>query len=1000
MGSITKRTKLMWVNSDNHRLGIIKIFIISRCILFISPLSAQVNAKRFEKDMLINNGWNSPHEIIPTSDSGFCVNVNLRPPNQNYPALTRLNKYGDLIWSYSYGVLNNQCTEGFVKSTFDNGFIIAGSYRRAYYTPGDSTYICIIKIDSAGNCEWAKSNLSFGGRINSVIQLSDSCYALTYYYYNGGLSAVQKLDQNGNVMWTSKGLIFYVDIAEKSNGHLILMGGAQLKEFDENGNDVWEKKYSFNNWHFNSWKTDVNKYDEILLVSDLMNGGVDPQLYLLKTDPVGNVQFSFMYRYSANMATAQTYTGEFTKDCGIVVNGRLVYFNGTGFKYITAIFKCDLQGAVQWLKGYSSPTAIDAAWVASTSDFGYASLSQEPPGSWMATSKIIKTDINGETPCQNDSLINVMVTPIPLLIDSTMHFSQSISVSFSNIAITRLANNVTFTDYCSDSLQFDSLVDCYACTTAIPEITGPDTVCSGDSSILSVPGFNYTYLWSPGGQTTSSIIVCPDSITTYTVTVTNLCGTGSNSKTIVLFPPAPIPIITAQDSVCIGNNVLLAASGGLSYQWNNGAITDSIQDLITATTIYTVTLTDINGCRASNNDTVCAIDLPLLTTIITPSNCENVNGSVLVNVVNGFPPYQYSWNCGQTTQTATGLSAGIYVVTVTNSMGCTQTTTDTVNISLPPVLSITSQNNPLCYGDTNGMVSVGVNGGIPPYNFNWNTSIVQNSQTAMNLAAGTYTVTVIDSIGCSQTLDVTINQPDSLNITLYSERTCGLNNGFATVASSGGTGKITYLWYPGGSTDSIASGLSSGLYTCIATDSNGCNQSQTINVLTDSIPTANAGENMNIIAGDTVMLIGNGGIIYNWSPETGLSCTDCQNPVANPLSTISYTLTVTNEAGCTSTAIVVINVTCGDVYIPMAFSPNGDLLNDFECIYATCLQSFIFAIYDRWGELIFETRDQSYCWDGSYKGTIINGEVFVYCFNGVLLSGETINKKGIILLLR
>jgi gliding motility-associated-like protein len=153
---------------------------------------------------------------------------------------------------------------------------------------------------------------------------------------------------------------------------------------------------------------------------------------------------------------------------------------------------------------------------------------------------------------------------------------------------------------------------------------------------------------------------------------------------------------------------------------------------------------------------------------------------------------------------------------------------------------------------------------------------------------------------------------------------------------------------------------------------------------------------------DVKYLCGSGGTTYSWTPATDLSCSDCANPIANPTSTTTYILVITDANGCSNvdTVIVFVEMDCGEVFVPNVFSPNQDGENDLECVYGRCIQTILFAIYDRWGEKVFETSDPDACWDGIYKGKLMNTAVFVYYLNATLLNGEDIKKQGNITLIR
>ncbi len=167
-----------------------------------------------------------------------------------------------------------------------------------------------------------------------------------------------------------------------------------------------------------------------------------------------------------------------------------------------------------------------------------------------------------------------------------------------------------------------------------------------------------------------------------------------------------------------------------------------------------------------------------------------------------------------------------------------------------------------------------------------------------------------------------------------------------------------------------------------------------------------------INAGDTVLLNATvmAGYSYSWSPVSGLSCTTCPNPAAIPANTITYVLTADNGSGCTVTDSITITinpkqdtttqVVCGEVFVPNAFSPNGDEENEILYVRGNCIKTLTFEIYDRWGNKVFETPDPSKGWDGTYKGETMNSGVFVYHLKAILQNGNTIIRKGNISLLK
>jgi gliding motility-associated-like protein len=234
------------------------------------------------------------------------------------------------------------------------------------------------------------------------------------------------------------------------------------------------------------------------------------------------------------------------------------------------------------------------------------------------------------------------------------------------------------------------------------------------------------------------------------------------------------------------------------------------------------------------------------------------------------------------------------------------------------------------------------------------------------------------------------------------QSSCSAPTGTASGAASNGTSPYTYLWN-NGQTAQTATGLAGGNYTVTITDASGCIATQTVTVTQQAGPTASASASVQLISlGGSSSLTATGGGTYLWSPATGLSCTTCANPIATPSQTTNYCVTVTDANDCTDSTclMITVDIPCGVIFIPNAFSPNGDLDDDFECVMGNCITSMHITIYDRWGEKVFESSDQKTCWDGTYKNKPLDTGVFDYYLDAELMTGEKIHQKGNISLMR
>ena len=316
--------------------------------------------------------------------------------------------------------------------------------------------------------------------------------------------------------------------------------------------------------------------------------------------------------------------------------------------------------------------------------------------------------------------------------------------------------------------------------------------------------------------------------------------------------------------------------------------------------------------------------LPVTASASTISNvsCYNgANGSATVVPGGGTGPYTYSWNTSpvQTTQTAMGLRAGTYTVTVTDSKGASTTanTTITQPTALTNIIASTV-NDVSCYGANNGSVRVtNPAGGTPPYTYYWNTNPVQVTQTATNLIAGTYTVVVTDANGCNASSSATVSQPAQplSNITGQTIKnvTCNGNaNGIMTVTNPiGGTPPYSYTWYTSPvQTTQTAINVPAGTYSVKVTDANGCSATsfatiteptKLTNVIASPVKHVQCFGESNGSATVSQPLGGTPPYSYQWNTVPPQSTQTINNIKAG-----EYTVVVTDANGCIAQSFVTI----------------------------------------------------------------------------------------------
>jgi gliding motility-associated-like protein len=338
--------------------------------------------------------------------------------------------------------------------------------------------------------------------------------------------------------------------------------------------------------------------------------------------------------------------------------------------------------------------------------------------------------------------------------------------------------------------------------------------------------------------------------------------------------------------------------------------------------------------------------------------------------------------------------------TVTNG-NCSADLSQTIT-GLNPNISLTST-NATCFGLNDGSASVTTTGGSGNYAYSWNTNPVQTTSSISNIPPGTYTVTVTDlDANCVNIDSVVIISPDSIAINMTGNNACSPMLGSAVANASGGVGGFTYAWNDTINTTANAVSLDSGYAVVTVTDGNGCTGIDSVLIQVFPDPVVTITPDTTIIWGDFFQLNATGGVTYNWSPNDYLDCDDCQNPIAAPDQDITYCVNVVDANGCVkdTCTTIFVEIVCGDVFVPSAFSPNDDGENDFLCVYSDCWENLTFKIYNRWGEVVFTNTTEGVCWDGRKNGVELNSAVFVYTLDGYLINGQPVSQKGNISLIR
>lgn len=533
---------------------------------------------------------------------------------------------------------------------------------------------------------------------------------------------------------------------------------------------------------------------------------------------------------------------------------------------------------------------------------------------------------NSDTVCSSNSVTGTSLNrPNIRFGNCVSSFSYSWSPAPAFGQTTSFATNLTAQTYTLTVNSNNGCVDSVnVVVPTVPEIISTVTLtnpvsCVGicDAAILvtsigGVGGFSYS--WSGG--------LPPDSVQTglcagtyfFTVTDANGC-TKADSITISNPPLVGASFFIIDPISCNGQcdgTVLAIPNGGngapYTVAWPAGTITSGDTAFSLCAGLYTLTISDTGGCTNTVDFTLAepaalATSIVLNQGVICGGDC---NAQVTASISGGTPVYSVLWSTGATTASISNLCAGNYSVTVTDANGCKDSAS--ITITEPPllVLSVAQSGTILCSGDSTVTLTASASGGVAPYSFVWSNGSTNSVQN--NVGAGTYFVTLTDSLGCQKIDSVTVTEPPLLTAfaTINTPVICGSScTGSVTITAAGGTPVYTYSW-PGGLTGATQNGLCAGSYDITVTDANGCTEIVSF-VLADPNPLVLSSTVVSAITcfgecDGEVTVSTTGGvnpIVFTW-PGGIVGATQ------DSLCAGTYVVTATDSVGCTETISVVV----------------------------------------------------------------------------------------------
>lgn len=571
----------------------------------------------------------------------------------------------------------------------------------------------------------------------------------------------------------------------------------------------------------------------------------------------------------------------------------------------------------------------------------------------------------------------------------------------------------------------------------VPVIMVSDTVCAGAPISVSGTGAE-SFMWLLGDSVvaTGSAAQFTAPMTPGTITVTGAgtngpaCTVNATQQVVVLSAPGVDWQVTPIG--CAGEPGMIALSLPDSSTSDSTALTLVWQTpgyagpLLTglAAGNYVATLTDtLLGC--SRTDTLRVVAPPTLGMhwAVTNISCAGDPGSIALvpadSTVAGSPlSIQWSDPLLQG-PIVDNLSAGLYVATVSDTLGCSRT--DSLRILLPPTIMATWQiTGTSCHGGADGSIALQhPDTALSDSAFLW----IQWAQPGLQgpgptgLSAGAYVATITDTMGCSRTDTLVVPQPpplmDSVATTLAY---CGKATGTAQVISAGNASGLVFNFGNGPGGTGFRQGLTPGSYSVSATDSAGCQQVLGFTIGSIGNITASIGP-------DTLWADSSGTWLicalsppdslatFVWAPPTGLATPTAASTWCMAADTMRYIVHATSAYGCSAfdTVVVIpwpaslmvpVTDTCGSFFLPGIFSPNGDGLNDELCLMGGCITAAQWAIYDRWGGRLFTGTTPEACWDGTRNGMAVPAGVYLYTLHVERRTGGPIERTGTITLMR
>lgn len=648
---------------------------------------------------------------------------------------------------------------------------------------------------------------------------------------------------------------------------------------------------------------------------------------------------------------------------------------------------------------------------------------------------VTATDING---CVNTSTTNIIVNPLPIvtalgntvcigLSDQisaagalTYAWSPSASLSSANGASVTTTPTLT-TIYNVTGTDVNGCINSATTTVQVnplPVIVTSTSfsMCSGNTGTLTANGAN-SYTWTPTlnlSSNTGSMVTSSTNITeTYTVTGTDLntcVNTAVTTITVVTTPT--LSVISSSAVICPASSATLTVSGATNYTWTpSTALSSATNSIVTASPINTQTYM-VTGANSNCTDISQIVVTVTVNPTITSSSHTICSTQSATITANGGSTYTWSPNSFLNTTTSgtvisTPPSTQIYNVIGASPLGCLGYSSSSITVIPTPTLSVLASSLIICDGKTTTLNASGA------ATYTWSPNSVSNVNANTTVASPTlnttYTVTGSNGavvFGCSdsKTIKIVVT-PLPVIVPCPDPTIC---EGQSTLIYA--TGGTTYNWSPSAGISNVhnatttvkPSGTGVVVYSVTGTTNN-CSNTATVQIFINPLPILDAGIDSTINIDNLITLNGTGNTnvgFINASTGVSLDCNYCPTVTVNPQESTCYTLEGISSAGCRNTDVVCITVTKEwNIYIPNAFTPNGDEKNEVFIPMGFGIDEIKLSIFNRWGTLIFKSNSENIGWDGKNKGQLCEQGIYIYQAEIKSMSGEVIVKTGHVTLL-